>query len=85
MKKSGKVLHRSATVREVQHPPQTLRLYEREGLLSRRGPKATPDCTQKRPGTARNRFCTYPRSRMNLAASKSSLNMRRKIELMQGG
>ena len=69
---------------DVRNPPQTLRLYEREGLLKPRAAKATPVSTRKRISSGLEFILSLARDLgVNIAGIGIILNMRERIEQMQ--
>ena len=64
--------------------PQTLRLYEREGLLKPSRTDGNTGCIRRKTRTAGNDPDIDPRSRRQSAGVEVILNMRRKIQQMQG-
>ena len=63
--------------------PQTLRLYEREGLLSRRAPTATRAFTRGGSGTAGSDSEPTRDLGVNLAGIEIIMNMRRRMKEME--
>ena len=63
--------------------PQTLRLYERDGLLLPRARRATPAFIPTRLGTPSGSFNLTRELGVNLAGVEIVLNMRDKMNLMQ--
>jgi MerR family transcriptional regulator/heat shock protein HspR len=86
MKKTGKAYYMiSAVAQKYQIHPQTLRLYEREGLLKPSRTEGNTRLYSEEDLEQLETILTLTRDLgVNLAGVEVILNMRRKIQLMQG-
>jgi MerR family transcriptional regulator/heat shock protein HspR len=86
MKKTGKAYFMiSAVAQKYQIHPQTLRLYEREGLLKPSRTEGNTRLYSEQDLEQLETILTLTRDLgVNLAGVEVILNMRRKIQLMQG-
>src|ERR1043165_6040915 len=86
MKKSGKAYYMiSAVAQKYNIHPQTLRLYEREGLLTPSRTEGNPRLYSEEDLEQLETILSLTRELgVNLAGVEIILNMRRKIERMQG-
>ena len=86
MKKTGKAYYMiSAVAQKYQIHPQTLRLYEREGLLKPSRTEGNTRLYSEQDLEQLETILTLTRDLgVNLAGVEVILNMRRKIQLMQG-
>jgi MerR family transcriptional regulator/heat shock protein HspR len=86
MKKTGKAYYMiSAVAQKYQIHPQTLRLYEREGLLKPSRTDGNTRLYSEEDLEQLETILTLTRDLgVNLAGVEVILNMRRKIQLMQG-